>query len=229
MAAERIVLWLRNDLRLADNTIVADAAKRLTANRKLEVVPVYCFDPRYFCASEYGPKKTGVYRAKFLLESVQDLKIRLNGIGSDLLVFSGKPEEVIPTLLLKDGKTLVFTNEEVTDEELRIDRAVQRAVAQQGGELKKVWGSTLFHKDDLPFQDFERIPDVFTPFRSLPPILPTSRGHCSLRHQDERDLGRIGEGEKEAAARRRLNVPCVGQFSLFAGLEHSALPLRCAR
>lgn len=166
MASERIVLWLRNDLRLTDNEIVSTAAKRLSSNRKLEVVPVYCFDPRFFGPSQYGPKKTGAYRGKFLLESVQDLKLRLNAIGSDLLVYSGKPEDVLPTLMNKEGKTTVFTNEEVTDEELRIDRAVQRAVSGGGGELKKVWGYSLFHKDDLPFQgDISRMPDVFTPFK----------------------------------------------------------------
>jgi deoxyribodipyrimidine photo-lyase len=36
------------------------------------------------------------HRAKFLLESVADLKARLRGIGSDLAVAVGRPEEVIP-------------------------------------------------------------------------------------------------------------------------------------
>lgn len=39
----------------------------------------------------------GPYRAKFLLESVADLKQRLRDIGSDLFVSVGKPEDVIPS------------------------------------------------------------------------------------------------------------------------------------
>ena len=40
------------------------------------------------------PRSPGPYRAQFLLESVLDLKARLRGVGSDLLVALGKPEEV---------------------------------------------------------------------------------------------------------------------------------------
>jgi len=39
MAAQRLVLWFRNDLRLHDNYIIAEAAKKLSSNRKLEVSP----------------------------------------------------------------------------------------------------------------------------------------------------------------------------------------------
>jgi len=37
MAAQRLVLWFRNDLRLHDNYIIAEAAKKMSSNRKLEV------------------------------------------------------------------------------------------------------------------------------------------------------------------------------------------------
>lgn len=118
----------------------------------VQVVPVYCFDPRHFGISQYGPKKCGVVRAKFLSESVADLKARLKSIGSDLLVYEGTPESVIPTLMVKGGETMVLAQEEVTDEELRVDVGVRRAIKPLGGELKLIWGATLFHKDDLPFK-----------------------------------------------------------------------------
>lgn len=59
-----------------------------------QVLPVFCFDPRFLSASAWGNPKTGPYRAQFLLESVADLKARLRAAGSDLLVALGKPEEV---------------------------------------------------------------------------------------------------------------------------------------
>lgn len=37
----------------------------------------------------------GAYRAKFVMESVSDLRASLQGLGSDLMVAVGKPEEVI--------------------------------------------------------------------------------------------------------------------------------------
>ena len=41
------------------------------------VLPVYVFDPRHFATTRFGSAKTGVYRARFLMESVQDLKSNL--------------------------------------------------------------------------------------------------------------------------------------------------------
>ena len=59
------------------------------------MVPLYCFDPRHFGTTPYGSKKTGDYRAKFLLESVQDLKQRLITLGSNLLIHMGRPEDAL--------------------------------------------------------------------------------------------------------------------------------------
>lgn len=52
MAAQRVIVWFRNDLRLTDNPAVAEAAKRIKADKNVELVPVYCFDPRHFKESK---------------------------------------------------------------------------------------------------------------------------------------------------------------------------------
>jgi deoxyribodipyrimidine photo-lyase len=70
-------------------------------------VPVYCFDPRHFAKSEYGPMKTGVQRANFMIEAVSDLRARLRAVGSDLAVFHNQPEAVISTLLLQGLSTFM--------------------------------------------------------------------------------------------------------------------------
>lgn len=65
---------------------------------------------RFFAASPWGTVKTGAFRAKFLLEAVADLKQRLKGIGSDLIVAVGAPEEVLPRYAAPAGAdTLVLT------------------------------------------------------------------------------------------------------------------------
>ena len=61
----------------------------------MQVVPLYCFDPRNFIATPCGNPKTGAYRAQFLIESVTDLKKGLQQIGSDLMVHLGTPEEAV--------------------------------------------------------------------------------------------------------------------------------------
>ena len=48
----------------------------------VQVLPLYCFDPRSFGTTPFGNPKTGSLRAKFLLDSVQDLKANLRWVFS---------------------------------------------------------------------------------------------------------------------------------------------------
>jgi len=42
----RVILWMRNDLRIHDNPVLHWATKQQPVKFK-EVIPVYCFDPRF--------------------------------------------------------------------------------------------------------------------------------------------------------------------------------------
>ena len=89
----RFIWFCRNDMRLHDNPCLA----RIAAHKgEKEVLPVYLFDPRMFATSRRGSPKTGSFRAKFMLESVADLRDQLRSVGSDLLVGVGRPEDVLP-------------------------------------------------------------------------------------------------------------------------------------
>jgi deoxyribodipyrimidine photolyase len=47
-----------------------------------------------------------------------------------------------------------------------VEHRVRNAIKSMGGNLKLIWGATLFHKDDLPFRpELDNMPDVFTPFK----------------------------------------------------------------
>jgi deoxyribodipyrimidine photo-lyase len=63
------LVWFRNDLRTQDNTALVEACKNAD-----KVLGVYCLDPKDFQITNYGFKKTGKYRVKFLLETLSDLK-----------------------------------------------------------------------------------------------------------------------------------------------------------
>eukprot|EP00929_Paragymnodinium_shiwhaense_P059144 TRINITY_DN29608_c0_g3_i1.p1 TRINITY_DN29608_c0_g3~~TRINITY_DN29608_c0_g3_i1.p1 ORF type:complete len:551 (-),score=118.15 TRINITY_DN29608_c0_g3_i1:103-1755(-) len=155
--------WLRNDLRVHDSPALHRAAE-FSKLQGTAVLPVYVFDPRHFSRTKYGTLKTGPIRALFLLQSVLALKRRLRRLGSDLLVKVGKPEEVLPELL--ESGSIVVTQEEVTSEELRTDQKV-RAALEQKAEFEYCWGSTMFHKEDLPFQpDLADMPNVYTSFKN---------------------------------------------------------------
>lgn len=67
--------------------------------------------------------------------------------------------------LLAEG-SLLLTQEEVTSEELGVDRRLRAALP--GVQWEYCWGSTLFHRDDLPFRsDLSDMPDVYTRFKNL--------------------------------------------------------------
>ena len=84
---KRIIYWFRNDLRLHDN----EGFFKATQDAE-EVIPVYVFDTRQFQQLDrLGFPKTGTFRAKFLLESVQNLQDNLRKKGGNLVIRTGKP------------------------------------------------------------------------------------------------------------------------------------------
>ncbi len=159
MSGKTILVWFRKDLRIHDNEILAEAVRKGES-----VVPVYCFDPRQFETTSFHTQKTGSIRAKFLLESVADLKASLQKLGGDLIVRIGKPEDILPEIVAKYGVTEVYHHREVASEETRISADVENALWRLKINLKHFIGHTLYHKEDLPFP-INNIPDVFSSFR----------------------------------------------------------------
>ncbi len=117
-----------------------------------------------FAETRWGFKRTGYFRAKFLLESLQDLRFRLRDMGGDLIVRSGKPEEIIFGLARYHEVRSVYVQEEVCTEEQAAEDTMIAALASIDRHLEFFWGSTLLHIDDLPFP-IEDLPAVFSDFR----------------------------------------------------------------
>lgn len=149
------LVWYRNDLRIHDNEALSKAAEFE------QVIPVYIFDPQHFAESSYGFPKTGPHRTRFLLESLQNLRGQLRAIGSDLTIRRGKTEDVMQQLVSRYQVDTIIVQKEVTAEEVSTEEAVRERVA---AELDFVWGHTLFHRDDIPYEP-DGIPKVFTNFR----------------------------------------------------------------
>jgi len=160
----RAVVWFRNDLRIRDNPTLQAAVRAVKDGRVHEILPCYCVDPRHFELTRWGNPKTHLFRARFLMESVLDLKQQLRSIGSDLLVTVGRPEDVIPQL----AASLVLAADEPAHEEKQVELAVSRAVKRTGATVETLWGHTLHHMEDIPYTmpDLQDLPDGFTPFRN---------------------------------------------------------------
>ncbi|GAB3643986.1 DASH family cryptochrome [Spirosoma arcticum] len=158
---KRIVYWFRNDLRLHDNDgfcqALTDAA---------EVLPVFVFEPRWFAElPDIGFRKTGAFRANFLIEAVTDLRRSLQSKGADLIVRVGDPAVVLAELAQDIAAESVYASKEVTQEETDTESDLSKCLKPLNIDLELFWQSTLYHVRDLPFE-IARLPEVFTQFRN---------------------------------------------------------------
>lgn len=157
----RLVYWFRNDLRLHDNPAFA-----LACNDALEVLPVYVFDPAQFRElPRLGIKKTGIFRANFLLDCVADLRTSLRARGADLLIRVGDPARILADLAEESGASAIYASKEVTSEETDVESALSKRLKPLNIDIELIWGSTLYHIHDLPF-GIAKLPAVFTQFRT---------------------------------------------------------------
>jgi len=182
-AGKLAVVWFRGtDLRLDDNPVLAEVQKLKEKGKVDAVLPVYFLDPRNFGTTKYGNLKTGVFRAKFLLECLKDLKSGLQSVGSDLLIQVGRPEKELPKLVASCKSSIVLTEQQVTEEELNLNKDIKRALPQDS-EFLEFWGYSLYHLEDVPFKpNFSDMQDVFTPFKDkcernckVRPLLPAPK------------------------------------------------------
>lgn len=156
---KKAIVWFKTDLRLHDNETLVKAIAKSD-----EIIPVYCFDETQFEETEYGFKKTGNFRAQFLLEAVADLDKNLRALGSGLLVLKGKPEIEIPKVVSLYKVNKLYAKREVTFEEKQTEQLLQIELWKQQCEMITYSTSTLYHAQDLPFS-IKDIPDVFSTFR----------------------------------------------------------------
>lgn len=60
---------------------------------------------------------------------------------------------------------MLVLQSEVTKEETDVEKNLQKVCQEKGASFVKIWGSSLYHKDDLPFPNIKMIPDSYTGFR----------------------------------------------------------------
>lgn len=154
-----VIVLFRGDLRVHDHAALTHALEEGE-----RIVPVYVFDTRQFGSSPAGFQKTGSYRARFLLESVQELRSALESRGGGLVVRVGLPERIVPALAKQIRASRVFVHKEIALEEQHVERALREALPDAGSALERFWSNTLYYEDDLPFP-IDTMPDVYTDFR----------------------------------------------------------------
>lgn len=177
MSKRTILVWFRNDLRIRDNEMLSRVVERGE-----RILPVYCFDPRYFNTTEYNTRKTGLIRTRFIRESVLDLMHSIRSLGGELVVRLGYPEEILPELASAYGVDEVYHHREVASEETAISAKVEAALWELKLNLRHFIGHTLYHKEDLPFP-VRDIPDSFSIFKKKTERESSIRPSFSYQHE----------------------------------------------
>jgi deoxyribodipyrimidine photo-lyase len=156
------ILWLRNDLRLADNPALALA---LAAGER--VVPVFVHAP-----AKAGAWAPGAASRWWLHHSLAALDRALRAAGSRLVVRRGPSAGALRDLAREAGARAVYWNRRYEPALVESDRAVKAALAAEGIACESVNGSLLVEPWGVrtgagdPFR-------VFTPFwRACQKVLP---------------------------------------------------------
>jgi len=175
-----ILYWLRHDLRLHDNELLA----ALPAAGATRLLPVVCFDPAALGPDRYLKlPKMGPHRLPFWLESLADLQKSYAALGSDLHFVAGSPAEVLPALARQIGAGAVWTSGEFTTEEADTEAAVEAALGARI-PLRRFENLLLLHPDDLSIK-VRDLPLSFSKFRPNSVVLPASdarlRSSCALK------------------------------------------------
>ena len=152
------MVWLRNDLRAHDQKSFALAAKS-----GLKVIAYYSFDPQQYKTTKWGFKKTDAYRAKFLIETLSELKKTLKDLNISLIVDSTEPATGIvnwvKTLNIKE----IYFQKEWTQEERFVEDKL-RSNLDSEINFHSSYDQFLFHPVDISFK-LNDLPEVFTQFR----------------------------------------------------------------
>lgn len=155
----RHLVWLRSDLRTADNTALAQAA----ADRQAEVACVYTITPRQWQQHDVA----GV-RVEFELQTLHELSRQLERLNIPLLVieapdFSALPEK-LKKLCTQHGINAVHCNRQYEVNELDRDARV-KAVLESSGISFHAHDDQCIIPPGLVLTGDSRFYSVFTPFK----------------------------------------------------------------
>jgi len=166
-----ILVWLRRDLRLADNPALFAAAQN-AAGGQLGLLPIYIWAPE-----EEDPWAPGAASRWWLHHSLIALAGEFGGIGIPLAVSRGPSLPALLSLAAKSGATSVYWNSLPEPLAQRRDEAVVAGLAAHGMEWRSFPQANYLHDPAAETNAQGSGYQVFTPFykhrlRALPPPAP---------------------------------------------------------
>jgi deoxyribodipyrimidine photo-lyase len=149
------IYWFRDDLRLADNPVLAAAVSAADP-----IILVAFRSPEAAKPTRWGFPRQGAHRLAFRDQALRGLQAAVAARGGGLLIRDGRPEAVLPDIAQQIGAKRVFCEAIAAPEEIAEVAALRAA----GLEVRETWQSSLLDPADLPFA-IPNLPEVFTKFR----------------------------------------------------------------
>jgi len=156
-----IVVWLRRDVRLADNTALAEAGRRTR-----RIIPLWVVDPALLSVPGMGAA-----RVSFLYASLRELAGALEALGSRLIVRRGDPRAIVPAVAREAGAAAVYWNDDYTPAAQARDAAVATALGADGVEARG-FTDALLHDPAEPVTAAGTPYTVYSPYRRAWLALP---------------------------------------------------------
>ena len=152
------LVWYRNDLRIKDHQ---GLSKAIDSNR--QVVAYFNFNPNLFKELNMGFKKTGIYRSKFMIESVNDLQLELEKLNISLIIDNCPDGQNLIKKIKKLNVKEIFIQREWTRDEINEEKEVLNKI-DSNVKVNYSFEQFLYHPNDLK-KKIDDIPNVFTLFR----------------------------------------------------------------
>ena len=148
------IVWFRNNLRVEDNSALYNAV-----NQSDRVIGYVNIDPNNFKYTEYGFRRIEKYRAKFLLESITNLKQNLNSLNISLIIDYKEIKESFRPFILKYDVDSIYMQREWTRDELIEEESIPKNI-----NTLKYFDQFLYSPEDVK-NIYENIPRGFSNFR----------------------------------------------------------------
>ena len=155
VAQTNSLVWFRNDLRVDDHN-----GLKLALENSNKVVGFYCFNPKVFSENKLGFKKTDVFRTKFLIETVDNLKENLKKNNISLIIKIGDPVEELSNVITQHNIYNIYLQKEWTKEEYDEEALLKSKLTNV--LFHSTYDQFLYNPDDV---DNQFISDIFTNFR----------------------------------------------------------------
>ncbi|KAH7037527.1 DNA photolyase, FAD-binding/Cryptochrome [Microdochium trichocladiopsis] len=190
MPGNNILIYLfRHDLRVSDNPILHHLSSS-SEHGFTHILPLVVLAPQHLevsgflkdgKTSPYPPAKNelsglwkcGPHRAKFIGESIMNLRHNMDKAGSPLIIKVGKPSQIVEEIqqrLEQEKKHVgaVWTIDEEGTEEKDEEKSLADVCAKNNISFK-LWTDEKYFIDDrdLNFKDPQDLPDVFTTYRKM--------------------------------------------------------------